>query len=192
MKQQLRKYTIANAKNIIDSLECSEALKKELFTLPSDKAVLEKLLAGEQYSEAIKFLAKGLPKREAIWWAYLASESLEKECEDEVAQQALAAVKGWVQSPDESKRREAGQLGKALEFYTPSSWAAMAVFWSGGSIMPEGRAEVEASDEMCAEAVANAIIISAQKSSEDVNQFQFYIKQGLHIAMGGNGLITVD
>ena len=41
---------------------------------------------------------------------------------------------------------------------------------------------------MCAEAVSNAIAISAHKADMDINDaFQLFLTQGLHIGMGGNG-----
>lgn len=77
-----------------------------------------------------------------------------------------------------------------MDFFTPSSWTATAIFWRGGSITPEGRSEIEAGEEMCGEAVANAIIIAAHKLSDKPSEwFEHFLKQGLHIGMGGNGRI---
>lgn len=190
MKQQLKKFNTQEIDNVINSLECEDVMLTTLHTLESDLAVLQHLQAEKNNVEAVKYLARGLPKREAVWWAYLCSHACEQDNNDTTTQEALAVVDAWVKIPSENKRRRAGKLGEALEFYTPSSWAATAVFWSGGSITPEGRPEVEASAEMCAEAVANAVIIAAHKSGGDIGEhFAHFLKQGLHIAMGGNGKI---
>jgi hypothetical protein len=190
MKQQIKKFNTYEIETIINSLECDDAVLTTLHTLESDLAVLLHLQSQKNYSEAVKYLAKGLPQREAIWWGFLCSEVIEKDRDDTTTQEALAVIEAWVKAPSESKRRRAGKLGEALEFFTPTSWTATAVFWSGGSITPEGRPEVEAGAQMCGEAIANAIIIAANKLSDDIPQnFECFLKQGLHIAMGGNGKI---
>jgi hypothetical protein len=191
MKQQIKKFNTGHVSEIINALECDDAVLTTLNTLDSDLAVLQHLRDNKEYSEAVKYLAKGLPNREAIWWAYLCSYALEKNSDDDLTQEALAVTEAWVKEPSESKRRRAGKLGEALEFFTPASWAATAIFWRGGSITPEGRPEVEAGDEMCGEAVANAIIIAAHKLPDESTQhFEQFLIQDLHIAMGGNGQIS--
>ena len=179
--------------HILGLLDCTPELLDELNILDSDLAIFQRLEKGGYYAKAIKFLAYGLPKREAIWWAYLASEALEKDNDDPIAQETLTLIETWVREPQEAKRRHAGKLAQALEYYTPSSWTAMAIFWSGGSITPENRPTVEASDEMCAEAVSNAIVISGQKlSTHHAENYSRFLRQGLHIAMGGNGRISQE
>ncbi len=190
MQHHIKKFAFAKLNKILNSLECESELLKQLRALDSDLAILKHLEQTALYPRAVKFLAHGLPKREAIWWAYLASEALEKDLDDTSTQSALAVIDAWVRQPTELHRREAGTLGQTLEYYTPTSWAATAVFWSGGSITPEDRPFVEASDEMCAEAVANAIVISAHKLTNNLSDnFTRFLRQGLHIAMGGNGRI---
>ena len=192
IQQHIKKFNTAEISSILSHLECPADLLTELQTAASDLAILQRLETERLYSEAVKFLAHGLPKREAIWWAYLVSEAAEKNSTDPQTQQALSTIEHWTREPNEARRRQAGVLGEALQYYTATSWAAMAVLWSGGSITPEGRPPVEASDAMCAKAVSNAIIIGvhqlAAASSDEV--FKQFLRQGLHIGMGGNGKIT--
>lgn len=192
-KQQIKKFDTDNIETILTELELDESLHAQMNSLESDVEIFNYFQEAKQYENAIKYLALGMPKREAIWWAYICSEALEKESDDTKTIDALSAAEAWVKSPSDDKRRKAGALGAALEFYTPASWAATAVFWSGGSITPDGRPEVEASAEMCAEAVYNAITISARKMEGETDDvFVLFLKRGLHIAMGGNGRIEYD
>lgn len=189
IKQQIKKFNSSKVDSILAALELAEDAA-ELRSLGSDLAILRYLETQKLYSEAVKFLAYGLPKREAIWWAYLASTALEKDHSDPQTQEALTVIKNWTRKPDEALRRHAGKIGAELQFYTPTSWTATAILWSGGSITPEGRPIVEASEDMCAKAVSNAIIISAHQLSRDPNTaFVQFLRQGLHIGMGGNGCI---
>lgn len=190
IKQQIKKFDINKVDNILDELACGDALLTQLRTLPSDLEIFNHLQHIQRYEMAVKFLAMGLPKREAIWWAYICSETLEQDSADDKTQQALAVSSAWVKAPDEAKRRQAGELGDALGFYTSASWTATAIFWSGGSIAPEGRPEVTPSESMCAEAIANAVTLGAYKmAGEMADAFTLFLKRGLHIAMGGNGRI---
>lgn len=189
-KQHIKKFNTEHIDTILTELEVDAVLQQQIDSLESDIAIFNCLQETKEYEKAIKYLAFGMPKREAIWWAYICSEALEQESDDPKTQEALAVTEAWVKTPTEDKRRRAGKLGEALEFYTPTSWVATAVFWSSGSITPEGRPQVEASAEMCAEAVYNAITISARKMEQNTqDMFVLFLKRGLHIAMGGNGRI---
>jgi hypothetical protein len=192
IQQQIRKFNTVEIDAILSQLECPAELLTELKTAASDLAILQRLETEQLYSEAVKFLAHGLPKREAIWWAYLVSEAAEHHSTDPQTQEALSTIEHWAREPNEARRRQAGSVGEALRYYTPSSWAAMAILWSGGSITPEGRPPVEASPVMCAKAVSNAIIIGAHQlhATPPDEAFKRFLRQGLHIAMGGNGKIT--
>ena len=188
MKQTIVKFNVENIHNMIEYLNIEKSLEAILLTLKSDVCIIEYLQQQQHYKQAVLLLALGLPKRESIWWAYRCSLLSEKNKDCLITQEALAVVKSWVHDPDDNKRRRAGRLGKKLEYYTPASWAATAVFWSGGNIENDDRPEVEADDSMCAEAVSNAIAISAHKADMDINDaFQLFLTQGLHIGMGGNG-----
>ncbi|MCK4869706.1 MAG: hypothetical protein KAS93_01210 [Gammaproteobacteria bacterium] len=188
-EQVLKKYNHENMLHFIPELELDSKLQEELGKYTTDMQIINFLVRAEQYEPALKFLAMGLPKREAIWWAYICTEELEGEKDCLKTKNALRIIQEWVKQPDDNLRRQAGDLGEALEFYTPTSWTATAVFWSGGSIAPKGKPEADPTPYMCAQSVANAITLAAEQSDDTPAKMQLFLKRGLHIAMGGNGRI---
>jgi hypothetical protein len=113
------------------SKEAAKLLRAEL-TPPQFVAAL--VQAGLYY-DVFAFLAHGLPKREAIWWACL---SVRHVLGPEVPPQEQAPLKAaveWVLEPDETKRRAAQVAGEAADSATLAGKAAMAVYGSGGSLI---------------------------------------------------------
>jgi hypothetical protein len=150
---------------------------------------LEALIEHKQFYTAVVFLAHALPKREAVWWACLCAKATisSKSSEDDVA--ALKSAEQWVYKPTEDHRRAAEKLAEKTEFVTPSSWAAMAAFWSGGSITGEGEPPVPPAQYLYAHAVAGAVNLSATlDSTRDTEKlYRIFLGQGMNIADGGNG-----
>jgi hypothetical protein len=175
----LKKFNHEQIQDILQELELPAELANKLTDKKTDMAIINLLIGSDQLQSAVKFLALGLPKREAIWWGYICCE--EKEPNNIIEQ--------WVKQPDEILRRDAGKLAEKLGLYVPLGWVATALFWSGGSIAPADKPEAEPEPFMCGEAVANAISLSAEQAENSTAKLRLYLKRGLHIAMGGNGRI---
>ncbi len=105
---------------------------------------------------------------------------------------ALKVAEQWVYNPTEENRRLAEKLAAITEYTTPSSWTAMAAFWSGGSITAIDEPPVPPSQYLYANAVAGAVNISAtfDKNQDPEKLYDMFIKQGLDIANGGNGQVA--
>ncbi len=150
---------------------------------------INKLIENEYFADSIIFLAHGLPKREAIWWACLCAKVVtDKDTKaDDLA--SLTMAEKWVYEPDDKKRRMCGTLAEKGEYKTAQNWAAAAVFWSGGSITKEDEPAMEPAPYLYAHAVSGAILNAIGMSdTDDIDiQFQEFIKHGLNIADGGNG-----
>ncbi len=189
-KQTLKKFDHERMSEFIEEVELPERFSDQIHENKSDMQIINFLIQSELYDEAIKFITFGLPTREAIWWAYICSDELEREEKNANTQNALRVVNDWVKNPNDEIRRKAKVFADALELYTPISWAAMAVFWSGGSISPADKPEVEPDEYMRGYAVSNSLIIAAERDENPVEKKKLYIKRGLHIAMGGNGKIN--
>ena len=148
-----------------------------------------KLIEKEYFADSILFLAHGLPKREAIWWACLCAKNItSKDTKaDDIA--SLSIAEKWVYEPDEKKRRMCGTLAEKGNYKSAQNWAAAAVFWSGGSITNEGDPALEPAPYLYAHAVSGAILNAVGMSeTDDIDaQFQRFIQHGLNIADGGNG-----
>jgi len=164
--------------------------KAKTFLKPDIKApfFIDALIKAACYLDAIRFFAYGLPKREAIWWAYLCCSDTTEDSNDAAA---LAAVKNWVYTPHEDNRRITKSLAKVLNYKSAASWAAMAVFWSGGSLTAPDKPEVLPADQLTAHAVAGAVLLSAvQKMPEKADEkYLLFLQRSIDIANGGNGVM---
>lgn len=180
----LKKFNHENMQNILQELEVPEGLKNKLTAKNADMVIINLLVGNEQLPAAVKFLALGLPKREAVWWAYICVAEIDNHAE------TIDLIQQWVKHPDETLRRKVGELAEELGLYTPLGWAATALFWSGGSIAPPDKPAAEPELFMCGAAVANAISLAAEHSENSNEKMKLYLKRGLHIAMGGNGRIS--
>jgi hypothetical protein len=150
---------------------------------------LEQLAQRGLFPDAVRFLAHALPKREAVWWACLcARECLTPET-PQASVAALQAAERWVYSPTEENRREAMALAEAAKFDSPQSWAAVAAFWSGGSMAPANAPAVPPGETLTAAAAAGAIMLSAvlREPHQAADKYRRFLAFGLDIANGGSG-----
>ena len=149
------------------------------------------LLERRFYTDAVRFLARALPKREATWWACICSRSLLDQNTSPAIVKALEAAEAWVYTPNDQNRRQAHLAAQAAVFDHPMAWAAMAAFWSEGSMAPEEAPVVPPADHLTSKAVAGAVMLSAVLGQPELAQqkYAFFIEQGVDIANGGNGKI---
>jgi hypothetical protein len=151
------------------------------------------LLDAGLLQDAVRFLAYSLRPREAVWWACLAARAYidAGHPTEPPDTEALAAAEAWVFKPDEDNRRAAYDRAMATQFQTPAAWAAMASFWSGGSIAPANLPTVPPPSNVMGRAVWGAVIIASvinPKSPEDMeSRHRAFLTQGIDIAQGGNG-----
>jgi hypothetical protein len=110
--------------------------KKLLRDGMTPRQYLDVLLEKQQFVDAVRFLAHVLPKREAVWWACLCARSAAGSGAPAPQTAALQAAERWVADPSEANRRAAQDAAEAAELGTPAGCAAMAAFWSGGSMAP--------------------------------------------------------
>ncbi|OED39517.1 hypothetical protein AB833_15095 [Chromatiales bacterium (ex Bugula neritina AB1)] len=185
---ELKKVTALSAESVcldIDiSVQANALLHKGLS--PSDYFVI--LLESDLTYDAVRFLARGLPRREAVWWSFLSAERYYKKVSGNRVDCALNLIEQWVYQPDEDKRYQAYYYAEELENDGPGYWAAMAVFWSGGSMTPLNSTPIATPDYLCSQAVAGAVMLAGlDKSGNGSNsEYAYIIKQGLAIANGEN------
>lgn len=143
--------------------------------------------------DAVRFLAYSLRPREGVWWACLAARAYIDAGNpiDPPDTDALTAAEAWVFKPDEDNRRAAYDRAMATGFQTPASWAAMASFWSGGSIAPANLPAVPPPPNALGRAIWGAVILASvvnPKSPQDMeDRHRAFLTQGIDIARGGNG-----
>lgn len=187
----LNKVSIPKASVICQDIELEPQAKMCLESNPTPVDFLNQLLAQRLYSDAVRFLARALPKRESTWWACLCARSFLTETSPQELIKALEAAEAWVYKPCEATRRQANAAAHAASFENPAAWAAMAAFWSDGSLAPEDVPVVPPAENLTAKAVAGAVMLAAIiKHPEKANdKYQFFIEQGIEIANGGNGRV---
>ena len=167
------------------------ALDEEARPLLKDGATPEaffaELAARELHAEAARFLAHALPKREALWWA---CQCVRLACPAPPPEQkaALEAAEKYVEVPTDSNRRAAMTAAEAADFGTPAGCAAVAAFFSAGSLAPPDLPPVPPPEHLAARSVANAVVLSAvyaepEKAPEKYKQF---LDLGRAVAAGKN------
>ena len=135
-------------------------------------------------------LAHALPKREAVWWACVVARTQVLERTRPEITAALEAAEAWVYTPDEQTRRAAMARAQATQFDHPGVWAAVAAFWSGGSMVAENLPAVPPAEHLTAVAVTGAVQLSAviPDPQQAPERLRVFLAQAVDIANGGNGL----
>lgn len=185
----LKKVLAPKAALICQDIELDQLARAGLAADPSPLDFLQSLIAQKLYPDAVRFLARALPKREAVWWACLSARSCLTEKTEPKLLQAVEAAEAWVYKPTETNRRQAFNAAEAASFENPAAWAGMGAFWSEGSMAPENVPAVPPADNLTAKAVAGAVMLAAvQSQPEKANdKYLFFLEQGVDIANGGNG-----
>lgn len=148
-------------------------------------AFADQLAKKKLYVDAVRFLAHALPKREGVWWA-IRSVRQAPATPSGAAATALAAAEKWVKDPSEENRRAAQPAAEKAGFGTPAGSAAMAAFWSGGSLGPPNAAPVPPDEQMTAQGVAAAVLL-AGLTGEPTKAHEVYARSladGLQVASG--------
>ncbi len=178
-----------NAMAICEGIEFEEEATALLKYNPTVISFINELIAQKLYTDAVRFLAHALPKREATWWACLCARKNFTDTTPENELKAVEFAEACVYQPNKENRKIILPIAEAIGFKTAASWAAMAAFWSGNDISPIPEAIIPPDEKLYAKAVVGAIMLSAtQGDAGTINDnYSLFLKQGLHIASGGDG-----
>jgi hypothetical protein len=155
----------------------------------SPAAFLDRLCGEGLAIDAIRFMAHGLPSREAVWWACLAARPVADTISAEETS-AIEAAEAWVYRPDEEHRRTAMVAAEAVgNNESPARWAATAAAWSGGSLAPPEAPVVPPGETLTAQAVAGAVLLAAIRREPEraPERHRRAVAQAVDIARGGTG-----
>jgi hypothetical protein len=184
---------IAHARALEPARQCdlSQPARQLLDTGMTPAVYLDALVAGGHQMDAVRFLSQALPIREAVWWGCVCARTSLTEDAPPPVLAAQNAAQAWVYQPTDAHRRQAFECAQATDFQWPSSWAAVAAFWSGGSMAPPGNPIVPPPLHLAGNAVSAAVILSAVRHKPELasSRFAAFIDSGTDIASGGNGRI---
>ena len=152
--------------------------------VPAPRAYLALLLERELHADAIRFIAHALPRREAVWWAWVCARKVAGAEPPPAIKAALDATERWIVQPTEEHRRQALHFGEAADFGTPAGCAALAAFMSAGSLAPPNAPPVPPDEFMTAKAVAGSVTLAAVTVEPEraAEKFVEFAKVGLEVA----------
>ena len=149
------------------------------------------LVAAGRLHEAVQFLAQALPRHEAVAWAARSVNSLKSQGGGSVSTQAaenaeaLKAALLWVQDPSEPRRRKAFAAAELCTDNSGERLAAMAAFFSGGSIAPVDCQPVVAPRDAAGRFAAGAILVAAGGGAPASIALRACLQEGAVLAANG-------
>jgi hypothetical protein len=174
-------YIVAQVAMVAELEPPAQALQRPAF---GPREYLGALLEADQHADAVKFLAHLLPRREAVWWAWMCAKKGLGKTPLKEEHAALTATEKWIAEPTDENRRAALEAANAATLESPAGCAALAAFLTGGSLAPPGMAEVPPPRYAAAKAVFGSLVFSAvtvepEKAPE---KFRKYLSDGMELA----------
>jgi len=137
------------------STEATSLLRADM--LPA--SAVQALLAADLTADALKLLARLLPKRYAVAWLCQCARGQLKTHEDKAG---AALAESWVRDPSEANRRAAFEFANAGGYKSCGTWLAAAAGWSSGSLAPASQSTpVPPAEHLTARAAVAAITLLA-------------------------------
>jgi hypothetical protein len=134
-------------------------------------------------AEAVEFLAQALPRWEVIAWAARCVRDVAPPPRGPEAD-ALKTALLWVQDPTEARRRAAEAAAAACAPESPARMAALAAFYSGGSVAPPDAEAVPAPRDAAGRFAAGAILIATAAAADIDAALDACLDAGAVIACG--------
>jgi hypothetical protein len=171
-------------KEIIEASELSDEAQALFADDQTPKEYVELLVEREHYPDAVRVLAHALPKREAVWWAWVSAKRIAGEDPPPEIQEVLQATEAWIKEPTDRNRRVAMAKAEAADLSTAAGCAGLAAFFSGDSLAPPDVEPVPPGEYMAAKAIAGSIVLAAVSGEpENANEkFQGFVEQGMVVA----------
>jgi hypothetical protein len=182
------KVTAKTAAEVCQLCTLSDEAKALTRDGQTPRQLFDLLLAKQLHLDAIRLLAAALPKREAVWWACLCARQAHGANPPAKIATAIAAAEKWVASPSEEARRAAESAAEAAEVSTPAGCAAMAAFWSGGSLAPPHVPVVPPGEQLTGHGVAGAVLLAAVLTQPEkaAEKHRAFLALGSEVANGTN------
>lgn len=148
-------------------------------------AYFDRLRQAGRQKDAAEFLAHALPRWEAVAWAARSVRDLRSADDRGPAEtSALTAALLWVQDPSESRRRSAFEAAEAADATSPERLAALAAFFSGGSITPADCDPLPAPKDAAGRLASGAVLVAALSAPAGAKALAACLDAGAALAAG--------
>lgn len=163
--------------------EIDEGIRTGFAPGAAHRAVVQQLVTGAQYAEAVRFVAHALPRREGVWWAWVTAKRASGATPAAPVKAALEATERWIAQPSDANRRQAWDAAQAADIGTPAGCAAAAAFFSGESVAPANVQAVPPAEFDAAKMIAGAVLMSVLGTEPEKapEKFLAAIQQGLDV-----------
>jgi hypothetical protein len=184
----LAKVTARTAAEVCQQLPLGDEAKALLRDGLTPAQYLAALMGAQLHLDAIRFLARALPKREAVWWACVCTRGALGDSPPPASAAALRAAERWVADPSEDNRRAAMAAAEPIGLGDPAGCAAVASFWSGGSLAPPALPVVPPGEHLTAHAAAGAVMLAAVRTepAKAAEKHRRFLALGIEVANGTN------
>ncbi len=135
--------------------------------------------------EAAEFLGAALPRFESVAWAARAVTAMRGEALTPGDSRAAQAVRAWIDTPDDERRRAAHAASATAGGSSPERLLGLAVFMSGGSIAPADLDAVNPQPDICGRMAAAAVIAAAHTTVDPAAALTQALAAGETLARGG-------
>jgi len=143
----------------------------------------EALRAAGRGVEAADFLGQALPRWETVAWAARAVRDLTDPADAKPANAAaLKSALLWVQDPTEARRRAAFDAAEAAPATSAERFAALAAFFSGGSIAPADCDPLPAARDAAGRFAAGAVLLAAFSAPDPASALSRCLDSGAALA----------
>lgn len=172
------------AAEICRNFYLGDSAKKLLTPDIAAQQFLQLLVQNKLYVDAVRLLAYALPIRNAIVWATGCARHFASANPSEKSSAAIEAIDKWLAEPNDENRHAAMTAAQQAEFGTPAGSAALAVFFSGGSIAPPGSPEVAPQQYLAANSVVGSVLLAAllPEPEKAEAKYQAFIAEGQKLA----------
>jgi hypothetical protein len=185
----LSKIMPLTAEELFVRASLSEQARRLLAPSLDVATFLERLLKADLFVDSVRLLAFALPVRQGVWWACLAVRTAMGERLAPPARDAVLAAEAWVYKPVEVNRAATLPAAEAAGVDGFAGYAALAAFWSGGSMAPPGLPELKPNPMLSPNAVAAAVLLAGLDAAPNTASLWYHamVMRGIDIADGGDG-----
>lgn len=184
----IRKIQASTAREVCARVPLGGEAQAYLTPTLSPQGFLALLDRDGHFADAIRFLAFALPVREGVWWSCMVGSAI-PEARSETPDPGYASAQDWVYEPDDERRFACLAAAEAARSATPGAYAALAAFWSGGSMAPAGMADVLPDPVLAPTGIAASVLlaVAAADPKQAASLYRRALRQGVEIGNGGDG-----